>query len=991
MKSGYKYISALFGLIIFNLNLSAQPNQKTQIVEQKKLISDQLIKYTNDSNFNESTGYNKKDSTFIDSVTINTSTKNIAVYFDSHFSYTPFRDKIIDRINNEIMSVLADEYINYKLNLYSDGHLLQDYIPNYYRKAKADWDQNRRRSNFKRKSLPVVTNLSHPFTKKTELYDLNIALWPSHGWYYESSLDRWEWQRARFLTTVEDLYTTSFTMNYLVPMLENAGALVFLPRERHWQTHEVVVDNDSSTGNSKFKANLDYTVIDSGFALKNGPLIDENPFRLGTTLKFKSQKRGNKTIDYIPDIPEDGIYPVYISYISDSMSSTETHYTVFHAGGSTEFSVNQQIGGGTWIFLGNFDFKKGINPDIGKVEISAVTGKKSEIITADAARFGGGMGNISRNGQVSGRPRYQEGARYYLQYAGMPDTLVWHLNDTNDYADDYQCRGEWVNYLIGAPMGPKKDRNNKGLGIPVDMSLAFHTDAGMVGGDSVIGTLCIYNTKVDSNIYPNGLSKMASRDLADIIQTQIVNDIRQKYDPEWTRRGMWDKAYSEATRPNVPSLLLEFYSHQNFNDVRFGKEPAFQFDASRAVYKGIVRFLSTMYGFEYKIQPLPVTHFQAKLENNNIVLQWKPQVDPLESTTTADNYIVYTKIDDGGFDNGVLVKNPKYSLLKVEKGTLYTFRVTALNKGGESFPSEELSVAIAKKSKGTVTIINDFDRVGGPAWFNNETHAGFMDELDQGVPYQYDFHTVGSQYDFDKKSPWLDDDSPGFGASFADMETEIVPGNTFNFTTVHAKSILKAGYSVISASNEAVESNEFKLDPNTIVDFLTGEEKTCYLPGNDSTKHYEVFTPNMLDAVKNFLNNGGKIFLSGANIGTDSRLNQEENVTQDVLKYKWRTNHASRTGKFHFTDNSFADRNDQYQFNTGYNPKIYTVESPDAIEPANAESKTLIRYNENNMSAGVIYQGKYKVVALGFPFETILGENQRDSIMAKILDFLNHN
>ena len=51
---------------------------------------------------------------------------------------------------------------------------------------------------------------------------------------------RWEWQRARMFGTVEDLFTQSFVLPYLTPMLENAGATILIPRERDTQIHEII-------------------------------------------------------------------------------------------------------------------------------------------------------------------------------------------------------------------------------------------------------------------------------------------------------------------------------------------------------------------------------------------------------------------------------------------------------------------------------------------------------------------------------------------------------------------------------------------------------------------------------------------------------------------------------------------------------------------------------------------------------------------------------
>ena len=51
-----------------------------------------------------------------------------------------------------------------------------------------------------------------------------------------------------------------------------------------------------------------------------------------------------------------------------------------------------------------------------------------KIVSADAVRFGGGMGIVEREGTTSGKPKFAEGSRYWLQFAGMSDTLTYNLN-----------------------------------------------------------------------------------------------------------------------------------------------------------------------------------------------------------------------------------------------------------------------------------------------------------------------------------------------------------------------------------------------------------------------------------------------------------------------------------------------------------------------------------------------------------------------------------
>ena len=65
--------------------------------------------------------------------------------------------------------------------------------------------------------------------KQKDLTDKNIALWPSHGLYFNASRNEWIWQRATLWTTVEDLYSQEY-VRLLRKMLENAGATIYMPR-----------------------------------------------------------------------------------------------------------------------------------------------------------------------------------------------------------------------------------------------------------------------------------------------------------------------------------------------------------------------------------------------------------------------------------------------------------------------------------------------------------------------------------------------------------------------------------------------------------------------------------------------------------------------------------------------------------------------------------------------------------------------------------------
>ena len=119
-----------------------------------------------------------------------------------------------------------------------------------------------------------------------------------------------------------------------------------------------------------------YTGIQPGFAhIKETYINFENPFKDGTYREIKTIKKGDiSTAEWIPDIPSSGKYAVYVSYQTVKNSTDDARYTIYHKGGTTEFRINQQMGGGTWIYLGHFHFDEGCNAD-GKVVLSNLSSK----------------------------------------------------------------------------------------------------------------------------------------------------------------------------------------------------------------------------------------------------------------------------------------------------------------------------------------------------------------------------------------------------------------------------------------------------------------------------------------------------------------------------------------------------------------------------------------------------------------------------------------
>ena len=473
---------------------------------------------------------------------------------------------------------------------------------------------------------------------------------------------------------------------------------------------------------------------------------------------------------------------------------------------------------------------------------------------------------------ASGMPQWTEGARAWLVAQGADSTL-WNLYEGDEYKDDMKCRAIWVNALESSP----------------DLCLAFHTD-GLDSGDdtTIVGTLAIYTAHDDegrSQLRDGRDREKINRNLADWIQTQVTKDLRH-IAPQWTRRQLKEANYCETRVPVVPSVILELLSHKNMADMQYGLDPRFRFAASRAVYKGILRYLN---GPNATVQPLPVEQLAINAEG---LLQWQAPTDSLEPSARPTYYMVYTQADDGEWD----VQQVTDTCLRtpLHPGVMYTCYVVAGNEGGLSFPSPMVSAHLSSDSpkdgltsnNEVVLIIDAFDDVYGPEWFADSTFAGIVPGT-YACEDRFSCAYIGEQWNYLRTDPWTNDDNCGWGACYRDHAGQLTIGNTRDYTVLHGRVLKQMGLSYVSCTagyltGEAgppAAGGHTSHSAAVLIDFICGRNRVP-------------LTANNQQLITDCLSNGGRLLIS-----TDHFSAIDQTWAKRYLHTSFYAAHATQSGK----------------------------------------------------------------------------------------------
>ena len=843
------------------------------------------------------------------------------------------------------------------------------------------------------KGYPWTTNASRPYTVNRGLQGRHLAIWASHGRYYDLSKSQWRWQRPSLYCTTEDLFTQSFVVPFLMPMLENAGAIVWSPRERDWQRREVVVDNDSpflGGTYSELSGQQQWRRGGPGFGYAGSTMVDgDAPFLSGTyrVADAQTSARHAGTITWTPLIDEEGDYAVYVSFAQLPTNVPDATYTVRHSGVATTYKVNQQMGGGTWVYLGTHHFIPG-NPADNCIKLTNQSNYRGTI-TADAVRLGGGMGSVTRGDCLypmvkSNLPRYLEGSRYSAQWGGAPYAVYANREAQNDYTEDINTRSLWTNYLArGSAYLP----GDSGLCVPIELSLGVHSDAGLRPDRSLIGTLGIYTTGkytkgeyeglLAEGLLPAGLSRMTSRDFINGLMTGITADLTRLLGKPWNRRQMFDRNYSESRVPEVPAAILETLSHQNWADLVHGHDPWFKFLLARSIYKGILRYVAAMHGQKtVTVQPLPVSAFAAFLNErmDSVRLSWQPTPDPLEPTAAPTAYLVQTAEGNGDWTNGTLVHAQSVNL-PVRRGILTRYRVSALNAGGQSLPGAELVSYVPQQASKRLLVINGFRRLAGPQPVDNDSLRGFDIDADPGVVYHRSPCYSGRQTVFAKSMP------AELGASGSELESLLVAGNTFDYPTLHARYVAGGvpGVAVMSCMGDALNRPASSLPRADLIDVILGTQRQ----DGYSMTAAPAFTDALMNALSYYSGRGAGILCSGAYLSEEIHTEQQRQFAARVL-------HLSPAGTVDISGNlnTLMGLGVNFTLCNTPNERSFSATRCSTLQPlGNAFAGSLFTATGYASSVGWTEAGRH-TLTYGFPLEMISDESLRRAIVEASIKFL---
>ncbi len=631
------------------------------------------------------------------------------------------------------------------------------------------------------------------------------------------------------------------------------------------------------------------------------------------------------TARYTPNLPTSDYYPVY-TWVLDSNNRTPQLYRIAHSGGTTEVRVDHRVVGRGWVYLGSYYFEAGTE---GYVEISNQSTEGGNVI-ADAIRFGNGIGDVvgAGPGTISGYPRDEEAQRYWaeseagINAVGMPSTI--YNCCSSDNSDNISTAARWAREMNNTTFNIDRWRR---------IYLEFHSNASSGGARGTVALVTGNNTTNQTQ-------------LATILGDEVEQDmliLDSDFEFSWAARsnpanGSFGAISTTANSNEFDATILEVAFHDNATDAALLLDPKVRDGVARSSVHGLIKFLNVQPGSTVPLAFAPTQPRNPRAihdGNGGITLSWDTPLVGEAHGDAPTGYRVYRSSNGYGFDSGTDVGlTNSVTLNDVPPYTTTYFRIAAYNAGGESLPSITIGARARLNGPAKYLIVNGFDRVSRS---------------------QNPRQVLG-----------------GLGTQRRPILRHV---NSFDYVVQHGDALAEAGVDFDSCQNENIISGAVDLTDYQAVLWICGEESSA-----DDT-----FNATEQALVTTYLNGGGKLFVSGAEIAWDlDNLGNGVAFYNNALKADYVGDDAG-TYNVGVVGGSIFDGIGSFAFDDG--SIFYDSEFPDRLGPVGGSTAALTYVGGTGGTAAVVFDGASQVVNLGFPFETITSESSRFEIMEAVVDF----
>lgn len=445
------------------------------------------------------------------------------------------------------------------------------------------------------------------------------------------------------------------------------------------------------------------------------------------------------------------------------------------------------------------------------------------------------------------------------------------------------------------------------------------------------------------------------------VHTNMTAGVAAGILPSWSssfRSTTYDDTYGEIYNSYngvsvyrvMDTSILETAFHSSAADCTVMKTLAGREWIARSAVQGIVDHLSGHYADSTVpaayAPDAPLTVGALNSASGTVTVSWTMAATHAAGGDAPTGFLIYSSEDGRGFGNPVAVSGGATRsrvLTGLTEGATLFFRVCATNAGGQSANSPVAGVRVTSAgAPADVLVVDGFTR------------------------------------------------SDSFLAPTRYVPNGLVYGN---MTLVRPRMINHCDY--VKEHGLALAAAAQTFDSVAAADalsLLSNYSKVVWILGEESTAD-ETFSSSEQTAVTSYLNDGGRMFVSGAEIGWDLDAygsSSDKLFFTNVL----RTAYVSDSGGTRFVTGTASGflNGVSIAFNyTNLLNDIYAANYPDVLSAGGGATVAAVYGPSAAGTSGAVIQysnATYRTVVMGFPFETITNATTRATVMSRAMDFL---